>query len=76
MKKQPTPEPELDDNALALRVIQAITGCGVPEAQQRLATIDVPKLVALERAGKRGECIVLLYGATSSPAERAPKPTE
>jgi hypothetical protein len=68
MTKQ-TASPELNDNALAVRVIQAITGCGTPEALARVSTIDVAKLVQLERASKRSEIVLMLYGAPASPAK-------
>lgn len=62
------PQPTIDnsavpaeDRSLAMQVIMDITGCGRTEAAERVNTIDIAKLVQLERAGKRPEIVQLLY---------------
>ena len=59
-----TTAPSMEDIALVQRVVQDITGCGVPDAEKCVAQMDAAKLakiVALERDGLRPKIVAILY---------------
>lgn len=62
-KRKPSTPDKRTPNQIALAAIRGVTGCSAAEAKERLTTVDVEKLVALDRARKRGEIVLLLYGA-------------